>query len=74
MGNILLVHRHRAGDRFNKASDGAQGGRFAAAGRAEEGEELPFLHVHVDIVQRLKIAEFDHNVLEFNHGRQLLIL
>ena len=74
MGNILLVHRHRAGDRLNKAGDGAQGGRFAAAGRAEEGKELPFLHVHVDIVQRLKIAEFDHNVLEFNHGRQLLTL
>ena len=74
MGDILLVHRHRAGDRLNKAGDGAQGGRFAAARRAEEGEELPFLHVHVDIVQRLKIAEFDHNVLEFNHGRQLLTL
>ena len=68
VGNILAVHIHRALDRLNKAGDGAQRGGFAAARRAQEGEELPLPDLHVDAVQRLKVVKLDHNILQLNHG------
>ena len=67
-GNIPAVDAHGAADRLDEARDGAQRGGLAAAGRAEEGEEFAFLHIHVDVMQRFKITEFDDNVLQFDHG------
>ena len=67
-GNVLVVDAHRAADRLDEARNGAQCGGLAAAGRAQEGEKFAFLHVHVDVVQRFKITEFDDNVLQFDHG------
>ena len=39
-GHVVAVEQHRALARLLEAGDHAQGGRLAAAGRAEHGEEL----------------------------------
>ena len=67
MRYVLSLHGDHAFGRINKAGDGAEGGCFTAAGRAEESEEFPFLHIHIDAVQCLKIAEPDHDILQIYH-------
>ena len=67
MGDVLPLHHHAAGHGLDKAGEGAQGGGLPAAGGAQEGEELPLLHVDVDAVQGGEVAEFDHNVVQANH-------
>ena len=62
VGDVLALHPHRAADRLDKAGDGAQRGGLAAAGGAEEGEKLALLHMDVDVVQRLEIVKFDHDI------------
>ena len=54
-------------DRVDEAGDGAQGGGLAAAGGAQEGEELAFLHVDVDIMERGELVEFYDDVFQFDH-------
>ena len=34
---------------------------------AEERKKFALLHIHIDVVQRFKIAEFDDDILKFNH-------
>ena len=68
MGNIHALDANRAGNRLNKAGDGAKRSRLTAAGRPQKGEKLAFVHLYVDVVQRLKITELDHNVLQFDHA------
>ena len=68
MGNVHALDANRAGNRLNKAGDGAQRSRLAAAGRPQKGKKLAFAHLYVDVVQRLKITELDHNVLQFDHA------
>ena len=69
MGDVFVLHHHRAGDGLDKAGDGAQGGGFPAAGGPQEGEKLPLLHVDVNVVQGGEVAEFDNDVVEPDHRR-----
>ena len=72
MGDVAVLDHNRAGDGLDEAGDGAQRGRLAAAGGAEEGEELALLDVDVDIVQRGEVPELDDDVVELDHRAWLL--
>ena len=69
-GDVLPLHVHAAGRGLDEPGDGAQRGGLAAAGGPQEGEELPLLHVNVDGMQRYKIIEFDHDVLQLDHAHR----
>ena len=69
MGDVLVLDDDGALNRLNEAGDGAQGGRLAAAGRAEEGEELAFLDMDVDVLEGRKVAETDLDAIQMNHTR-----
>ncbi len=52
-----------------QAGDGAQQGRFAGSGRAEQRDELAGLDLEADVVQRSEAAEFFSDVFDFDtHG------
>ncbi|MCY1311769.1 hypothetical protein D9M70_621170 [compost metagenome] len=56
MADFGAVDLHAAGGRVFEAGDGAQQGRLAAAGRADEDDELAVLHLEVDAFQHLMAA------------------
>ncbi len=50
VGDIGIIERDLAGGGDLKAGDHAQSGRFAAAGRTEEGNELALFHIQIEIL------------------------
>ena len=56
---------HVAGGRILQPGDDAQQRRLAAAGRADEDDELAILDLEVDALQHLDPAEGFADVLEF---------
>ena len=55
--DVLAVDQHAAGGRVLQPGDDAQQRRLAAAGRADEDDELAVLHLEVDALQHLDRAE-----------------
>ena len=67
VGNVPVLDPDGAGNRVNKAGNGAQSGGLSAARGAKEGKELPLAHIHIDIVQGLKVPESDQDIVELDH-------
>ena len=63
MGNVPVLDPDGPGNRVNKAGNGTQGRGLSAAGGAKEGKELSLPHIHIDIVQSLKIPEANHDIV-----------
>ena len=62
-GDVPAVQQHRALVRRFQAGDNAQGRRLAAAGRAQQRDELAPGDVQRDIAQNVALAEILGNVL-----------
>ena len=54
---FVAVDQHAARGRILQPGDDAQQRRLAAAGRADEDDELAVLHLEVDALQHLDLAE-----------------
>jgi hypothetical protein len=65
--------QHVALLRFVEPGDDSQQGRFAAAGRADENEELAFADVEVDVLQYMDRAELLADVAQFDGGHCMLL-
>src|SRR4051794_8274434 len=60
-GDVLALELDQAGGGLLEAADHPQGRRLAAAGRAEQAEELPLLDLEVDVVDGERVPEsLDH--------------
>ena len=66
-GDVPPLYYHGALRRLDKAGDGAQSGGLSAAGGAQEGKELPLLHVDVDAVQGSKVTELYNDIIQADH-------
>ena len=67
MGDVLAADDDAALGGLDEAGERPERRGLAAAGGAEEGKELPLLHVDVDVVQGGEIAEFHHDVVQTDH-------
>ena len=67
-GNILAVENHAAGIRRFKPADDAQGGGFPTAGRAQQGDELLFADVQVNMIQHRRAVILLVDVLQGNQA------
>ncbi len=65
-GDIGVAEVDRPGGRLLEAADHAQGGRLAAAGRAEHREELAALDLQREVVDRDDLVEALRDVVEPN--------
>ncbi|MNT82730.1 hypothetical protein D3C72_2224980 [compost metagenome] len=54
--DCLPFQRYTAGIAGVQSGDNAQQCAFAAAARADHGDELPLLHVEIYLMQRLNLA------------------
>ncbi len=54
---VLAIDEDGAGCDILKTGDAAQQGRFSAAGRADEDDELAVLHLEVDALQHFMRAK-----------------
>ena len=61
-GQVLAVEQDLAAGGGLEAGDEAQGGGLAAAGRAEDREELAGADLEVDAVDRGEVAELLHQI------------
>jgi len=70
VGDVLAVDRDRAGARLLEARDHPQGRGLAATRGAEEGHELAFLRLQVEVRDRDRLAEalLDVGQLEVAHS------
>ncbi len=66
-GDVAVLDHDAAAGRLDKARDGAQGRRFAAAGGSEEGKELALLDMDIDAMQGGEVAELHNDVVEPDH-------
>jgi hypothetical protein len=60
----LAVNIHLAAGDFLQPGDHAQQGRFSAARRADQDDELPVCDIHRDAVQYLDIAVVLANIVD----------
>ena len=60
----LIVQPDRAAGHLQQAGDAVQRGGFAAAGRAEQGDELAPLDRQGDVAQRVHLAEVAADLVE----------
>ena len=65
-GHVLALELDDARRRRLEAADHPEGGRLAAAGRAEQAEELPRADLEVDVVDDDRIAELLDHIDEFD--------
>ena len=70
---VLPVQGHGAGGGSNQAGDGVQGGGFAGAVGADEGDQLPFPHAEGDALQGVDGPVKHVQIFDFKHGLSLLI-
>ncbi len=73
--HVRAADPHRAAGRLDEAGNGAQQRGLAAAGRAEEGEELARFDGEVGVLHRDEVAEGDVDALKLDgsgHGVSLL--
>ncbi len=57
IGDVLIVEIDSPGARLDQPGEHPQGGGLAAAGRAEQGDELTLGHVEVEVVDRDGLAK-----------------
>ena len=67
-GNVAAIDQHAAGTRVLEPRDDAQQRGLAAAGRADEDDEFAVLHVEVDALQHVDVAERLLHLFDFQRA------
>ena len=70
LGYVLAQHGHLTGGRQSLPQDQLEQGGFACAGVTQQKDELAFIHMEVDILQRkaATLFIFFGNVFKIDHG------
>ena len=64
IGDVLPVKKNIAGARLDKSANDSEGRCLAAAGRAQEGNELLVVNVQRETVEHVLPVEANNNVLQ----------